>query len=89
MTATSLRRNPKIEEAPLQGELMLFDPVNAKFFVLNETMSYVWRACDGSVSLQEIAGRLVEEYSGVETETAQRDVDSAAAELTSLGLLVD
>src|SRR5207244_2463522 len=79
----------KSEHAPLQGELMLFDPVNAKFFVLNETMSYVWRACDGSVSLQEIAGRLVEEYSGVETETAQRDVDSAAAELTSLGLLVD
>jgi len=89
MTATSLRRNPKIEEAPLQGELMLFDPANAKFFVLNETMSYVWRACDGSVSLQEIAGRLVEDYSGVEAETAQRDVESAAAELTSLGLLVD
>ena len=89
MTATSLRRNPKIEEAPLQGELMLFDPANAKFFVLNETMSYVWRACDGSVSLQEIAGRLAEDYSGVEVETARRDVESAAAELTSLGLLVD
>jgi hypothetical protein len=89
MTATSLRRNPKIEEAPLQGELMLFDPANAKFFVLNETMSYVWRACDGTASLQDIAGKLTEEYSGVEADVAQRDVETAAAELTSLGLLVD
>jgi hypothetical protein len=88
MTA-SLRRNPGIEEAPLQGELMLFDPANAKFFVLNETMSFVWRACDGNITLQEIAGRLVEEYSGVEPETAERDVESAASELASLGLLVD
>lgn len=88
MTATSLRRNPKIEEAPLQGELMLFDPANAKFFVLNETMSFVWHACDGNLSLHDIAGRLAEEYSGVEEETARRDVESAAAELASLGLLV-
>lgn len=88
MTA-SFRRNPGIEEAPLQGELMLFDPANAKFFVLNETMSFVWRSCDGTVTLQEIAGKLAEEYSGVEPDTAQRDVESAASELASLGLLVD
>jgi hypothetical protein len=88
-STTSFRRNPTIEEAPLQGELMLFDPANAKFFVLNETMSFVWRACDGGIPLSEIAGRLAEEYSGVDAAVAEHDVQTAASELASLGLLID
>jgi hypothetical protein len=83
-----LRRNPSIEEAPLQGELMLFDPISAKFFVLNTTMAFLWRNCDGARSLADIAGALVEEYEGVDLVTAQTDVGAAAGELTTLGLLL-
>jgi hypothetical protein len=89
MTETMPRRNPKIEEAPLQDELMLFDPSSAKFFVLNGTMAYLWRSCDGSKSLNQIATALVDEFSGVTSEEAWRDIEAAAAELHSLGLLVD
>jgi hypothetical protein len=84
-----MRRNATIEEAPLQGELMLFDPASAKFFVLNETMAFVWRGCDGNASLDDIAGRLSEDFSGVDAEVALRDVQAAAGELASLGLLLD
>ena len=85
----ALRRNPKIEEAPLQGELMLFDPASAKFFVLNPTMAIVWGASDGSASLDSIADKLAAEFSGVEPSEALRDVQAAAAQLAELGLLVD
>jgi hypothetical protein len=88
-TARPLRRNPTIEVAPLQEELMLFDPAQSKFFVLNQTMAFVWNGCDGGASLGDIATRLTEEFSGVDLEVAMRDVHAAAAELTSLGLLVD
>ena len=54
----ALRRNPKIEEAPLQGELMLFDPVTSKFFVMNRTMAFLWRQCDGERALSAIVDRL-------------------------------
>ncbi|MEA2569321.1 MAG: hypothetical protein QOI24_1322 [Acidobacteriota bacterium] len=87
--AKLMRRNEKIEEAPLQGELMLFDPAAAKFFVLNETMAFVWRHCDGKVSLAEIARSLTEEYSGVVEEIALQDVERSANELVVLGLLLD
>jgi len=84
-----LRRNPKIEQAPLQNEMMLFDPAQSKFFVLNQTMAFVWKSCDGGTPLGDIATRLIEEFRDVDLERAIRDVQSAAAELTSLGLLLD
>jgi hypothetical protein len=89
VSGKQMRRNPAIEEAPLQTELMLFDPVQSKFFVLNPTMALVWKGCDGVASLADIAARLTEEFSGVELDVARRDVDAAAAELATLGLLVD
>ena len=82
------RRNSGIEEAPLQGELMLFDPVSAKFFVLNTTMAFLWRNCDGTRPLDEIATALADEYEGVDLSTAERDLSAAAGELFSLGLLL-
>ncbi len=87
MSTNVLRRNPAIEEAPLQGELMLFDPASAKFFVLNTTMAFLWRQCDGTKSLPDIASALVDEFEGVDPTTAQNDLGSAATELSSLGLL--
>jgi hypothetical protein len=83
-----LRRNPSIEEAPLQDELMLFDPASAKFFVLNTTMAFLWRQCDGKKSLPEIVTALVDEFDGVDPATAKNDLGVAATELSSLGLLL-
>ena len=88
VTSAPLRRNPAIEEAPLQGETMLFDPASAKFFVLNPTMAFLWSRCDGTATLTAIAGELVEEFDGVTPEMAERDVTAAATELATLGLLL-
>lgn len=85
----SFRKNPKIEEAPLHGELMLFDGGAAKFFVLNQTMAFLWRHCDGTNSFSDVVERLCRDFSEVEPATAEADLRKALDELVSLGLVVD
>jgi len=86
-TFESLRKNPKIEEAPLQGELMLFDPVTSRFFVLNRTMAYVWRTCETARGVNALIDGLQQEFSEVEANAARRDVERALEELIEAGLL--
>ena len=84
----SVRRNPKIEEAPLQGELMLFDPTTSKFFVMNATMAFLWRQCDGERPLSAIVERLSLEFSDVDPVAARAELKNSLDELVSLGLLI-
>jgi hypothetical protein len=85
--ARLFRRSPSVEEAPLQGELMLFDPATSRFFVLNRTMSFVWRRCDGEHTLDGLLREMSEAFAEVEPAAAERDVRAALSELESLGLL--
>lgn len=89
MDVRRLRRNARIEEAPLQGELMLFDPTTSRFFILNRTMAYVWRKCDGAHELAQLVDGLSVEFAGVDRETAVADLRQALGELMELELLVD
>lgn len=82
-------RNPTIEEAPLQGELMLFDPEGSRFYVLNRTMAFVWRRCDGEHTLAALLEGLPGEFSDVPLAQAEADLRRALDELASLGLVVD
>lgn len=82
-------RNPKVEEAPLQGELMLFDPEGSKFYVLNRTMAFVWHRCDGAETLAGLLESLRGEFEGVDPVAAEADLHKALGELVSLGLVVD
>jgi hypothetical protein len=86
---TVFNRNPKIEEAPLQGELMLFDPDSAKFYVLNRTMAFVWRRCDGYHSPEAMLESLRQEFAEVDAASADKDLRAALDELVSLGLVFD
>jgi hypothetical protein len=85
----NLKRNPGIEEAPLQGELMLFDPATARFFVLNRTMAYVWRRCEGPLAWGRLVDGLADEFAGVEPQAAEADLRRAVDELMGLGLVFD
>ena len=84
-----MHRNPKIEEAPLQGELMLFNPDSSQFYVLNGTMAFIWRRCDGQQSIDEMIDVMEAEFDGVDRTAAAVDLDRAVVELKNLGLLID
>lgn len=80
-------RSAEVEEAPLQGELMLFDPRSSRFFVLNRTMTFVWKRCDGRHTVAAMAGEMKAEFDGVDPGAAEQDVRRALGELETLGLL--
>jgi hypothetical protein len=68
---------------------MLFDPANSKFFVLNSTMAQLWRHADGKRSLADIARLISESFQGADLGKVEADIQRAADELRSLGLLID
>jgi len=80
-------RNPKVEEAPLGGDLMLFDPAKSKFFVLNSTMAYLWRNCDGEKSLDSIVESIPSAFSQADAQIVAKDMRAAVAELEGLGMV--
>lgn len=81
------QRRGQIEEAPLSGELMLFDPESGRFFVLNRTMASIWRRCDGESEIEAIIEELNRDFRGVDPGAAAADVRRALDELVSLGLV--
>lgn len=83
---TLLRRTTKVEEAPLQRELLLFDPVSSRFYLLNQTMAFVWRHGEGKSS-DALAAELAVAFDGAEENVVREDVQRAVADLESLGLV--
>jgi Coenzyme PQQ synthesis protein D (PqqD) len=81
------RRNPQVEEAPLGSDLMLFDPAKSQFFVLNATMAYLWRNCDGEKSLDRIVESIPREFADAETYPVATEMKTALDELVSLGMV--
>ncbi len=83
------QRNPEIEAAPLQSEVMLFNPKSSQFYMLNPTMSFIWRQCEHPESLDSLVNDLTLEFDGADAPEVAADVQKAIGELLSLGLLVD
>jgi len=81
------RRNDKIEESPLQGDLMLFDPVKSQFFVLNPTMAFLWHNCDGEKGFDQIVNLVPEEFTAVDGRPVAAEMKIALEELVKLGLV--
>lgn len=81
------KRNAAIEESPLQQDLMLYDPEKSQFFVLNATMAYLWKSCDGSKSFDAIVAEMPANFEGVDVALASSELQSALQELMTLGLV--
>ncbi len=81
------RRNEKIEESPLQDDLMLFDPVKSQFFVLNPTMAYLWRQCDGETPFDKIVADVPAAFAESDSQPVQAEMQAALDELLALGLV--
>jgi hypothetical protein len=80
-------RNPKVEESPLQGELMLFDSEKSRFFVLNQTMAYLWHNCDGEKTFGRIVESVPAEFSEIGSHAVETEMKAALDNLLKLGLI--
>ena len=81
------RRNPKIEEAPLGSDLMLFDPAKSQFYVLNPTMAYLWKNCEGGISLEKIVASVPRDFAVASGTPVATEMKTALDELVALGVV--
>jgi coenzyme PQQ synthesis protein D (PqqD) len=82
-----LRRNATVEEAPLNEEMMLFNPATSQFYVLNRTMAFTWKKLETAASLDELTESLTTSFGGVNPDVAKNDLRKAVEQLISYGLV--
>lgn len=80
-------RNAKVEESPLQNELMLFESETGRFFVLNRTMAFIWSHCASEVTFDGILATLHAEFVGAEGSSIAEEIRQALDELVRLKLV--
>jgi hypothetical protein len=80
--------SPAIEAAPLQDEILLFDPAKNQFCVLNRTASHIWNQLATPSSTESLAAGLCKSFSGVALEDAYRDTDKALQEMLRLNFVI-
>lgn len=90
--ATQLRRSDRISktdshvETMVDGEIVLMDIEDGKFFSLSGTGRRIWELIEASVPVSGIIAKLVAEYDVNEDECAQQ-IASLVDDLLSRGLV--
>lgn len=79
-------KNPEIVWRELEGEGVLLNPANGKYFGLNAVGLSMWEKVDGVRILEEIIALLLDEYV-VERPVLERDIVEWAAQMNAAGLL--
>lgn len=67
---------------------MLFDPEQARFFVLNRTMTALWRRCDGETTFEGMLDCLRTGFRDAEPALLEAEVRDALGQLLELGLVM-
>ena len=75
--------------APLQDETILFNPEKKQFCVLNRTASLLWNQLANPITIESLAAKVCEGFSGVTLESAQQDAEHAVQEMLALNFIVD
>ena len=79
-------KNPDVVWRDLEGEGVLLNPVDGKYFGLNPVGLSVWNKMEGGRTLDEIVALLLEEYE-VERPELERDVVELTGRLAAGGLI--
>ena len=85
----TLRRNPKVEAAPLKDEMLLFDGKDNKFFVMNVTAAFLWERLREPAGEEALVQALCASFSGITPDQALADVRQAVKSMLDLGLVVE
>jgi hypothetical protein len=80
-------RNPAIEAAPLQQELMLFNASTKKFCVLNSSAAHIWEQLSEPQTEEQLVSALREHFAGTDTAAVEQDVHAVLGQLVSLELV--
>jgi len=85
--ATTYRRNPAVEAAPLQDETILFNTEAKKFCVLNGTAGILWECLAEPSTIHDLCTALTERCEGTEGAAVMDDVRNAIEHLREYQLV--
>jgi len=80
-------RNSKTISGRLHDELVMMDIGQGKYFSLNPVATRVWDLLENPLSLDELCGRLMEEYE-VDIEQCRAEVTEVISEMVKLGVVL-
>jgi hypothetical protein len=88
MSPLYVARSREIAARELDGEMMIMSARDSTLFNLNELGTLIWRAADGTTSLEDIVTeRVCLEYD-VDRAEAFKDAESFVRELAEHGILL-
>lgn len=61
----------------LGEEVMIYDPLNEKVHILNNTAHCIWKLCDGNFTLQEIKEEISKKFPNTSEQDILHDIASA------------
>lgn len=79
-------KNPDMVWRDLEGEGVLLNPVDGKYFGLNAVGLSMWNKIDARRTLEEIVSLLLEEYE-VERPVLEKDIVELAGRMAAGGLI--
>ena len=80
-------RNSDVEAAPMLDETVLYNPVQNKFCVLNETSARIWEHLAKPTNLEQLQAAICEEFDGADEEVVARDIQALLEQFESLDLV--
>lgn len=78
--------DPEVVGKVVDGEAIIINLANGMYYSANDAGGVVWTLFDNGHSIDEVAGRLVEQYE-VDPPQAQADVEQLAQRLIDEGLM--
>jgi PqqD family protein of HPr-rel-A system len=81
------RRNPAVDGAPLDKELMLFNATTRVFCLLNASATCIWQSLAETQSAAELTAALRDSFT-IENESVEAEVSEVLGELERLDLVV-
>jgi len=81
-------RNSTVESVPMQSEIVLFNPGNNRFCLLNSTAALLWSKLETPRTVQELAESFHGHFENVDSSVASRDIELALSQLLEVECVV-
>ncbi len=81
------QRGTSVEEAPMEGETLLYHKETKKFCRLNATAAFLWQCLEQPRSVEDLVAAVCYEFEGVEPDRARHDVLAAVDEMVELSVV--
>jgi hypothetical protein len=85
--AKYIAQNPDTPARTIDGEAVVITPHDSTLHTLNGTATFIWDRADGTKTLGQICGELLEAFD-VDEATAQQDAGSFVSEAVEKGLML-